>query len=143
MSVESRGTTKADLTLNIDLAPTILSAAGIEVPEFMQGRDISDLYLHTNNTGGGGEGVSPPWRTDFLYEHQSLTARSTFRRRKHWYEKTSSTLNGPITMRRSYLICEVIQGKSTTLSMTQTTRRTSIVSKLDLTNSKSRQHPSI
>eukprot|EP00978_Attheya_sp_CCMP212_P037846 scaffold182043_cov32-Attheya_sp.AAC.1 len=68
MSVESRGTTNADLTLNIDLAPTILSAAGIEVPEFMQGRDISDLYLHTN-TGGGGEGVSPPWRTDFLYEH--------------------------------------------------------------------------
>ena len=50
-----------DFTLNIDLAPTILSAAGVPVPETMQGRDIADLYTDraTNQR---------PWRDEFYYE---------------------------------------------------------------------------
>jgi arylsulfatase A-like enzyme len=45
MSPEKKGTINKEFTLNIDLAPTILSAAGIEASDFMQGRDISELYL--------------------------------------------------------------------------------------------------
>lgn len=61
MPSEVRGTTNDDFTLNIDLAPTILSAAGIPVPDFMQGRDISDLYLKK-------EEERLPWRKEFFYE---------------------------------------------------------------------------
>jgi hypothetical protein len=52
-----------DITLNVDLAPTILGAAGIEVPDFMQGRDMSDLYSKD------GADLATPWRTEFFYEH--------------------------------------------------------------------------
>ena len=51
------------VTLNVDLAPTILSAAGIQQPESMQGRDLSQLYL---------EEEQPEWRTEFFYEHPTL-----------------------------------------------------------------------
>ena len=53
------GTINEDFTLNIDLASTILGAAGIKQPRVMQGRDISDLYLKPN----------PKWREEFFYEH--------------------------------------------------------------------------
>lgn len=46
------------LTLNIDLAPTILGAAGITPPSSMQGRDISKLYLNEEQS----------WRDEFYYE---------------------------------------------------------------------------
>ena len=45
MKDELKGTTNDAFTLNIDLAPTILAAAGIETPEKMMGRDMSPLYL--------------------------------------------------------------------------------------------------
>ncbi|KAI2510206.1 protein of unknown function (DUF4976) [Fragilaria crotonensis] len=53
------GTINDDFTLNIDLASTILGAAGVEQPSVMQGRDISDLYLKS----------VPKWREEFFYEH--------------------------------------------------------------------------
>lgn len=56
-----RGTTNDEFTLNVDLAPTILGAANLKPPDVMQGRDISDLYLKPDD--------SPPWRTEFFYEH--------------------------------------------------------------------------
>ena len=49
-----------DITLNVDLAPTILAAAGIAAPATMQGRDLAPLYLADEK---------PAWRTDFFYEH--------------------------------------------------------------------------
>lgn len=52
------GTRNDALTLNIDLAPTILSAAGVPVPTRMQGRNMADLY-HDDSTD---------WRQEFLYE---------------------------------------------------------------------------
>jgi arylsulfatase len=55
-----RGQTNDDFTLNVDLAPTILAAAGIKAPGAMQGRDFAPLYLTTNK---------PAWRTEFFYEH--------------------------------------------------------------------------
>lgn len=57
------GTTNADFTLNVDLAPTILSAAKIAAPENMQGRDLAPIYL---------DGLTKPWRTEFFYEHPTL-----------------------------------------------------------------------
>ena len=45
MPTHRHGTTSDAWTLNVDLAPTILGAANIEPASFMQGRDISDLYL--------------------------------------------------------------------------------------------------
>lgn len=57
------GRTRAEMVLNVDLAPTILAAAGINPPETMQGRDLAPLYL-------GAE--QPDWRTEFFYEHPTL-----------------------------------------------------------------------
>lgn len=53
------GTRNEDWTLNIDLAPTILGAAQIPPSDFMQGRDIAELYLDENPR---------KWRQDFFYE---------------------------------------------------------------------------
>jgi arylsulfatase len=46
-----------DFSLNVDLAPTILSAAGVAVPATMQGEDLADLYLRNK-----------PGRKEFWYE---------------------------------------------------------------------------
>jgi arylsulfatase len=63
-----RGATNDALTLNVDLAPTILAAAGIAAPPRMQGRDLAPLYQ-----GEGPASVKPPWRTEFFYEHPTIT----------------------------------------------------------------------
>jgi arylsulfatase A-like enzyme len=57
------GQTNDELTLNVDLAPTILAAAGIDAPKTMQGSDMSPLYLAENK---------PEWRDEFFYEHPML-----------------------------------------------------------------------
>jgi len=59
------GQTNSQFTLNVDLAPTILQAAGIDAPATMQGRDIGPLYL---------DGATD-WRTEFFYEHPMLQNR--------------------------------------------------------------------
>jgi arylsulfatase len=59
MPKEKVGTVNDDFTLNIDLASTILAAAGVKQPTVMQGRDIADLYLTKD----------PKWREEFFYEH--------------------------------------------------------------------------
>ncbi len=55
-----QGTRRGEIALNIDLAPTMLEMAGVEVPEAMQGRSLVAILQ--------GEKV-PGWRTDFFYEH--------------------------------------------------------------------------
>ena len=45
-----RGTFNEEFTLSVDLAPTVLSAAKIPVPAFMQGRDMAPLYLQPEET---------------------------------------------------------------------------------------------
>ena len=47
------------LALNIDIAPTILDAAGVAVPRSMHGRSFLPLI----------EGNDVQWRTEFLYEY--------------------------------------------------------------------------
>lgn len=61
-----RGMTRGQLALNLDVAPTLLAAAGIGVPGAMQGRDLSPLYLGAR---------TPDWRDEFLYEHPTVTSK--------------------------------------------------------------------
>ncbi|MCX6621081.1 MAG: sulfatase-like hydrolase/transferase, partial [Acidobacteria bacterium] len=48
-----------EMSLNIDLAPTMLSLAGVERVASMQGRDLMPFV--------GGQ--KPPWRKDWFYSH--------------------------------------------------------------------------
>ncbi len=62
----SRGVVRDQLALNIDIAPTVMAAAGRPVPRAVQGQDLSRLYL----------GSTPPaWRDEFFYEHPTITSR--------------------------------------------------------------------
>ena len=63
MAQAVHGKTNDDFALNVDLAPTILAAAGVKAPATMQGRDISPLYLAA---------TKPEWRTEFFYEHATI-----------------------------------------------------------------------
>ena len=53
------GTVRDELVLNIDIAPTLLDLAGVEVPKTMHGRSLVPLLR--GNAGG--------WRTAFLAEY--------------------------------------------------------------------------
>jgi arylsulfatase A-like enzyme len=66
LPVEGRGISRNEMVLNIDLAPTILTAAGLPVPERMQGVDLAPLYLGDDR---------PQWRDEFLYEHPTITSK--------------------------------------------------------------------
>jgi arylsulfatase len=63
MPVARQGTTNGEFTLNIDLAPTVLSAANLKIPEVMQGRDMAPLYMKHKSTA-----AAASWRKDFFYE---------------------------------------------------------------------------
>ena len=67
LPVAARGMTHDAFALNVDLAPTILSAAGLAAHETMQGSDLAPLYLAT---------LPPAWREDFFYEHPTITSTS-------------------------------------------------------------------
>ncbi len=60
MAKDKHGQLNDDLTLNVDIAPTLLAAAGIKAPETMQGQNFAPLYLAAEQ---------PAWRTEFFYEH--------------------------------------------------------------------------
>lgn len=49
------------MTLNIDLAPTMLDQAGVAIPKSMQGQSIRPWS----------RGDSPEWRKDWFYEHHT------------------------------------------------------------------------
>lgn len=54
-----KGTDITQMCLNIDIAPTLLELAGVEVPEYMQGMSIVPLL----------EQDTAHWREDFLFEY--------------------------------------------------------------------------
>ena len=56
---DKRGKKISSIALNIDVAPTILSLAGISAPSVMQGQNLMET-LQTNHSN---------WRNDFFYEH--------------------------------------------------------------------------
>ncbi|MCU0246214.1 MAG: sulfatase [Bryobacter sp.] len=53
------GTVRDELALNLDIAPTILNAAGLKPPSSMHGASLLNLFGNT----------SPSWRKDFVYEY--------------------------------------------------------------------------
>lgn len=59
MQKERIGTLNDDFTLSIDLAPTILGAAGLPTPDVMHGQDFAPLYTEQGKS----------WRKEFFYEH--------------------------------------------------------------------------
>jgi arylsulfatase len=61
-----RGLTRDQFALNLDVAPTLIAAAGLPIPAVMQGRDLSPLYLETR---------SPEWRDEFFYEHPTVLGK--------------------------------------------------------------------
>ena len=63
LPADERGVTRDEMVLNIDLAPAIVRAAGLPIPEVMQGEDFAPLYL---------AGEAPEWRDEFLYEHPTM-----------------------------------------------------------------------
>ncbi len=63
MQREKAGQTLDSMTLNADLAPTILSAAQIPSPARMQGHDFSRLYLGKR---------TDEWRNEYFYEHATI-----------------------------------------------------------------------
>ena len=56
-----KGRSVDEIALNIDIAPTILQMAGLEIPSSMHGKSLVPLY-----SNGGTEN----WRIDFLFEHE-------------------------------------------------------------------------
>lgn len=76
MPAAKRGTLDDSLTLNVDLAPTILAAAGIPAPSTMQGRDFSVLYRGGEENSDNSHSHihhnhKDDWRQDFYYFHPS------------------------------------------------------------------------
>jgi arylsulfatase A-like enzyme len=56
---EAKGIVREEMALNIDLAPTILDLAGIEVSKWMTGRSLKPLLGR----------AKPSWRSEWFYEH--------------------------------------------------------------------------
>ncbi len=54
-----QGQRREAMTLNIDIAPTILDFAGVKIPEGMQGKSLRPLIINAGDN----------WRTDWFYEH--------------------------------------------------------------------------
>jgi arylsulfatase A-like enzyme len=54
-----RGKQRTEMTLNIDISPTILDAAGLKVPPSVQGRSLLPLVA----------GAKPAWRKEWFYSH--------------------------------------------------------------------------
>jgi arylsulfatase A-like enzyme len=59
LPAERRGKTADEMVLNLDIAPTLLSFAGLEIPKEYQGRNLIPLV----------RGEKQAWRTDFFCEH--------------------------------------------------------------------------
>ncbi|MBW2541169.1 MAG: sulfatase [Deltaproteobacteria bacterium] len=58
------GTTRKEMVLNVDVAPTLLDLAGVSVPDWMQGKSMRSLL----------EGREAEWRDAWLYESYEYPA---------------------------------------------------------------------
>jgi arylsulfatase len=65
MNPSRRGTTSDEMTLNVDLAPTILGAVGARSPSGMQGRSLLPLLRD--------ESLPQDWRQEYYYEHGTIS----------------------------------------------------------------------
>ncbi len=72
-----RGKRMKEMTLNIDIAPTILDLIGLDIPTTMQGNSLRELMY----------GKKEQWRQDFFYEHlfeHPLIPKSEGVRNERW-----------------------------------------------------------
>jgi arylsulfatase A-like enzyme len=83
---KARGTTREQLVLNIDVAPTILKAAGVNVPKSMQGVDLAPCYTAEKPI---------PWREEFYYEHPTLKNKTFIPSSEALASLTSKFINWP------------------------------------------------
>lgn len=60
-----RGRQVAKMALNVDIAPTLLDAAGVAIPGRMQGKSLKGLVF----------GAPGPWRQDWYFEHDLVFPR--------------------------------------------------------------------
>ncbi|MBN2029141.1 sulfatase [bacterium] len=75
-----RGQKREEMALNIDIAPTLLEIADMDIPETMQGESLVPVIM----------GKSPEWREEFFYEH-------------HFEYQTIPKSEGVVTRRYKYL----------------------------------------
>lgn len=75
-----------EIVLNIDVAPTIVTAVGEPLPEEMQGKDFSTLYL---------DNVPKQWRQDFYYEHPVINRISFIPSSEAWVTLTEKYIFWP------------------------------------------------
>ncbi len=61
-----KGTANDEFVLNIDIAPTIIEAAGLQVPEVIQGKNLAPLYSSKK---------AVKWRQDFFVEHPIIAGK--------------------------------------------------------------------
>ncbi|MEO5820361.1 MAG: sulfatase/phosphatase domain-containing protein, partial [Vicinamibacteraceae bacterium] len=61
-----RGVSRDEFALNIDVAPTIIAAAGLQIPKDIQGEDLAPLYLQAR---------APAWRDEFFYQHPTVLGK--------------------------------------------------------------------
>lgn len=70
------GSTPLEVVGNVDVAPTILSLAGVTPPKFMDGRSMLPLLLPSLTdpalAGPDAARAAAPWRTEFLNEYYSV-----------------------------------------------------------------------
>lgn len=59
VSSRRRGQVRSEMTLNLDLSQTLISAAGVAAPQSLQGRDLMPLV----------RGEKPAWRKEWFYSH--------------------------------------------------------------------------
>lgn len=65
LPAKMRGSSNDEFALNIDIAPTIIAAAAGNIPDVIQGKDLSPLYLSNNQTN---------WRQEFFVEHPIISS---------------------------------------------------------------------
>lgn len=66
LPAKKRGTSNDEFALNIDVAPTIIAAAGAEIPKVIQGENLKPLYSSE---------VPIKWRQDFYLEHPIIEGK--------------------------------------------------------------------
>ncbi len=88
MLAERRGSVDTAMTLNVDLAPTLLAAAEAPIPATMQGADFAPLYRNPTPQ-------RPAWRTEFFYEHATIQDESFIPASQALVRKEWKYLNWP------------------------------------------------
>ena len=66
------------MALNIDLAPTMLDFAGVQIPERMQGKSLAPIVKGSNQT------LRDDWYYEHFYEHQANIRPTEGVRTKTW-----------------------------------------------------------